>query len=111
MLSLLALTVLIAAAATLYRPNAKRLLAFRTWINDSASHPEWKLAAGLFCLICENSAEGLPTLTRVSGLNAKTGIAMVNASTTTSIFPIGSLLTYSYLLHSIFSSDIESECL
>jgi hypothetical protein len=42
----------LAAAGTayyLYRPNSARLLAFRTWINNPASHPEWKLAAGLQC--------------------------------------------------------------
>lgn len=43
---------LVAAAGTayyLYRPNSARLLAFRTWINNPASHPEWKLAAGSQC--------------------------------------------------------------
>jgi hypothetical protein len=42
----------IAAAGTaynLYRPNSARLLSFRTWINNPASHPEWKLAAGSQC--------------------------------------------------------------
>ena len=33
----------------MYRPNAARLLAFRTWINDPASHPDWKLSAGTQC--------------------------------------------------------------
>lgn len=33
----------------LYRPNAARLLAFRTWINNPASHPDWKIAAGTQC--------------------------------------------------------------
>ncbi|HEY3477154.1 MAG TPA: hypothetical protein VGK56_21240 [Anaerolineales bacterium] len=32
-----------------YRPNAARLLAFRTWINDPAARPEWKLVAGSQC--------------------------------------------------------------
>lgn len=32
-----------------YRPNAARLLAFRTWINDPAARPEWKVAAGSQC--------------------------------------------------------------
>jgi hypothetical protein len=42
----------ITAAVTAYyihRPNAARLLAFRSWINDPASHPTWKLAAGSQC--------------------------------------------------------------
>ena len=42
----------IAAAGTvyyLYRPNSARLLAFRTWINNPASHPDWKLAVGSQC--------------------------------------------------------------
>lgn len=42
----------IAAAGSayyLYRPNSARLLSFRAWINDPASHPEWKLAAGSQC--------------------------------------------------------------
>ena len=34
---------------TNYRPNLARLNAFRAWINDSASHPGWKLAAGSQC--------------------------------------------------------------
>jgi hypothetical protein len=33
----------------MYRPNAARLLAFRTWIRNPASHPDWKLAAGSQC--------------------------------------------------------------
>lgn len=33
----------------MYRPNSARLLAFRTWINDPASHPDWKLLAGTRC--------------------------------------------------------------
>ena len=43
---------LIAAAGTvyyLYRPNTARMLAFRTWIRNPASHPGWKLAAGSQC--------------------------------------------------------------
>ena len=43
---------LLAAAGTafyLYRPNTARLLAFRTWINNPSSHPEWKLSAGSQC--------------------------------------------------------------
>ena len=33
----------------MYRPNAARLLAFRRWINDPASYPDWKLSAGTQC--------------------------------------------------------------
>ncbi len=33
----------------LYRPNSARLLAFRTWIRNPASRPDWKLAAGSRC--------------------------------------------------------------
>jgi hypothetical protein len=32
-----------------YRPNAKRLIAFRTWLNNPASHADWKLTAGSQC--------------------------------------------------------------
>lgn len=45
-------TALITAGVTaysLYRPNAARLLAFRTWIRNPDSHPEWKIAAGSQC--------------------------------------------------------------
>lgn len=33
----------------MYRPNSARLLAFRTWINNPAAHPDWKLSAGTQC--------------------------------------------------------------
>jgi hypothetical protein len=33
----------------LYRPNSARLLAFRSWINNPASHLGWKIAAGSQC--------------------------------------------------------------
>ncbi len=48
----IALVAIVTAAITayfLYRPNTARLLSFRTWINNPASHPEWKLAAGTQC--------------------------------------------------------------
>ncbi len=32
-----------------YRPNAARLLSFRTWIRNPASHPDWKLSTGSQC--------------------------------------------------------------
>jgi hypothetical protein len=50
-LSLLFVAVIAAAVAAyyIYRPNSARLLAFRTWMNNPASHPGWKLAAGSQC--------------------------------------------------------------
>ena len=33
----------------IYRPSSERLLLFRAWMNDPATHPEWKLAAGSRC--------------------------------------------------------------
>ena len=44
-----AIVTAIAAAYYLYRPNSARLLAFRSWINNPASHPDWKLPAGSQC--------------------------------------------------------------
>ena len=46
------IVALITAAITayyMYRPNAARLLAFRAWMRDPASHPDWKLIAGTQC--------------------------------------------------------------
>ena len=46
------IVALLAAGGTayyLYRPNAARMLSFRTWINNPASHPDWKLAAASQC--------------------------------------------------------------
>jgi hypothetical protein len=48
----MAVVAVIAAAGTayyLYRPNSARLISFRTWINNPASHPEWKLVAESQC--------------------------------------------------------------
>jgi peptidoglycan LD-endopeptidase LytH len=42
----------IAAAGTvyyLYRPNTARMLAFRSWMRDPASHSDWKIPAGSQC--------------------------------------------------------------
>jgi hypothetical protein len=42
----------LAAAGTgyyLYRPNNARMLAFRNWMNNPDSHPDWKLSAGTLC--------------------------------------------------------------
>ena len=33
----------------MYRPNSARLLAFRAWMNNPASHPDWKLTARTQC--------------------------------------------------------------
>jgi len=30
----------------MYKPNSARLLPFHSWMNNPASHPDWKLAAG-----------------------------------------------------------------
>jgi hypothetical protein len=43
---------IVAAAATAYytyRPNAGRVNKFYQWMQDPASHPDWKLAAGSQC--------------------------------------------------------------
>jgi peptidoglycan LD-endopeptidase LytH len=50
-LSVTAVAVLTAAtyAWFQYRPNAARLLSFRAWMNNPASHSDWKLAAGTQC--------------------------------------------------------------
>jgi peptidoglycan LD-endopeptidase LytH len=52
MLSIIAITVVITAAATAYytyRPNLQRVNKFRQWIRDPEAYPEWKLAAGSRC--------------------------------------------------------------
>jgi len=36
-------------AYQIYRPNAARLVSFRTWIQNPASRPDWKLSAGSQC--------------------------------------------------------------
>ena len=33
----------------IYRPTSERLFMFRAWMNDPASHPDWKLLAGSQC--------------------------------------------------------------
>lgn len=46
------IVVIVTATVTayfMYRPNSARLLAFRTWIGNPASHPDWKLSAGTQC--------------------------------------------------------------
>jgi peptidoglycan LD-endopeptidase LytH len=51
MLSIIFIAILaaIGAGIYLYRPNSARLLSFRTWIRNPASHPDWKLTAGSQC--------------------------------------------------------------
>ena len=42
----------LAAAGTayyIYRPNSARMLAFRAWMKDPDSHPDWKIATGTQC--------------------------------------------------------------
>lgn len=39
----------IGAAFYYYRPDAARLVSFRTWINNPASRPDWKQSAGTQC--------------------------------------------------------------
>jgi peptidoglycan LD-endopeptidase LytH len=51
MLSIAFVVAVVAAVVTYYsyRPNAERLRKFRQWIQNPASHPDWKLAAGTQC--------------------------------------------------------------
>ncbi len=51
MLSVIIITVMIAALITYYRyrPNAARVDKFRQWIQNPASHADWKLVAGTQC--------------------------------------------------------------
>ena len=52
----LMITIILVAIATAavtayytYRPNAERIIKFHAWMNDPASHPDWKLTAGSQC--------------------------------------------------------------
>jgi hypothetical protein len=48
----IALVAILTAAVTAfytYRPNAERIIKFRAWMRDPASHPDWKLSAGSRC--------------------------------------------------------------
>jgi hypothetical protein len=51
MLSIVIVAILaaIGSAIYLYRPNAARIVSFRSWIQNPASNPSWKLAAGSQC--------------------------------------------------------------
>lgn len=44
-----AILTAIGTAFYLYRPNTARLVSFRTWIRNPASHPDWKLSASSQC--------------------------------------------------------------
>ena len=44
-----AVITLLVTAYYIYRPNTKRMLSFRTWMSNPASHADWKLAAGSQC--------------------------------------------------------------
>lgn len=49
-----AIVVVVIATAAItayfnYSPNAERIAKFRAWMNNPASHPDWKLAAGSRC--------------------------------------------------------------
>ena len=47
MLSIVAVAILAAIGSAIYmyrRPTAARLISFRTWINNPASRPNWKLS-------------------------------------------------------------------
>lgn len=46
---IVALLAAVGTAVYMYRPNAARLVLFRAWINNPASHPDWKLIAGSQC--------------------------------------------------------------
>lgn len=46
---IVAVVTAVITAWFMYRPNSARLLAFRTWINNPAAHPDWKLSAGTQC--------------------------------------------------------------
>ncbi len=46
---LAALVTAIITAYYMYRPNAERMLKFRAWMENPASHPNWKLSAGSQC--------------------------------------------------------------
>jgi len=44
-----AVLTMIGTAFYLYRPNAARIVSFRSWRSDPASRPDWNLAAGSQC--------------------------------------------------------------
>ena len=50
-ISIIVIAVVTAAVTAyfMYRPNTARLLSFRSWINNPASHADWKLLAGSQC--------------------------------------------------------------
>jgi len=46
---IIAVITMAVTAYYLYKPNAKRMLSFRAWMNNPTSHPDWKLVAGSQC--------------------------------------------------------------
>lgn len=51
---ILSIVVIIIATVTItvyytYKPNAERMIKFRAWMNNPASHADWKLVAGSRC--------------------------------------------------------------
>ncbi|GAB4452032.1 MAG: hypothetical protein OHK0041_15140 [Anaerolineales bacterium] len=46
---IVALLAALGTAFHLYKPNAARLIAFRAWMQNPASHPDWRLTAGSQC--------------------------------------------------------------
>lgn len=46
---IIAVIVVIVTAYKMYSPNAKRMVFFRTWMSDPASHADWKLASRTQC--------------------------------------------------------------
>lgn len=51
MLSIVAVAMIaaIGSAVYFYQPNVSRLVSFRSWMNNPASHTDWKLIAGSQC--------------------------------------------------------------
>jgi murein DD-endopeptidase MepM/ murein hydrolase activator NlpD len=51
MLSIIALVAVVGGyyLYRLYRPTSERLSIFRTWMDNPAAHPEWRLTAGSRC--------------------------------------------------------------
>jgi hypothetical protein len=51
MLSIIVVAIIAAGvtAYKMYSPNAKRMVSFRTWMNNPASNPSWKLSIGSQC--------------------------------------------------------------
>ncbi len=48
-ITIVAVLTIITTVYYLYRPNARRMISFRIWMDNPASHSDWKLAAGSQC--------------------------------------------------------------